>query len=120
MNKAGADITHLEQAIRSELPSSLSGLSFVVDVASTSIAPYNPMHEKGMVAIYDPLQDGVVLSRTADLISRLPQYNQMVRIFTKETQHITALSVASRQVLAPVQSSSRGALDPLQGVPLAG
>ncbi len=118
--QSGADITHLEQAIRSELPSSLSGLSFVVDVASTSIAPYNPMHEKGMVAIYDPLQDGVVLSRTADLISRLPQYNQMVRIFTKETQHITALSVASRQVLAPVQSSSRGALDPLQGVPLAG
>jgi hypothetical protein len=71
-----------------------------VDVATARIAPHNPMTDDGMVHLYDPLLGTVEAARTAELVSRLPQYNQLVRVFTDERSAIGPLHDVTRRVLA--------------------
>jgi len=77
----------------------LADTTFVVDIASASVAPQNPMHDDGMVAIWDPLQGSVVHSRTAELVARLPQYSQLVRVFTNQAGAVSALGRAAATAL---------------------
>jgi len=80
----GVDLSNLPGRFAAELPAHVRTGSYTVDVASTRIAPNNPMTDDGMVAIYDPLQRRIEHSRTAELVARLPQYNQLVRIFSND------------------------------------
>lgn len=89
----------LRERITAELPADARGVRFTVDVASASVAPTNPMAEDGMVAIYDPLRDQVEQSRTAELVARLPQYSQLVRVFTDDEDAAGALGAAARAAL---------------------
>ncbi|MFN2452072.1 MAG: hypothetical protein ABR541_06950, partial [Candidatus Dormibacteria bacterium] len=59
----------------------------------------NPMTDDGMVVIYDPLQQQVEKSRTRELVARLPQYNQLVRIFTDDAGAMGTLERAARCAL---------------------
>jgi HD superfamily phosphohydrolase len=97
--KRGTDVSGVSDRIRRELPADLHDVVFEVDVASTSIAPENPMTEDGMVAIFDPLQGTVEHSRTRELVARLPQYNQLVRVFTNQADAVHALHAATRAAL---------------------
>lgn len=106
MVRRDADLANVEADIRSALPASARATEFVVDVAAASVASYNPMHEKGLLSIYDPMENSIVHSRTAELVARLPQYNQMVRIFTKDQKVLPALSTASRKVLRPISTGT--------------
>jgi hypothetical protein len=92
-------IDGLRDRITSELPADARGMRFTVDVASASVAPNNPMAEDGMVAIYDPLRDQVEQSRTAELVARLPQYSQLVRVFTDDVDAAETLGAAARAAL---------------------
>ena len=88
-----------QQRIASLLPDGMGDATFVVDIASASVAPQNPMHDDGMVAIWDPLQGSVVHSRTAELVARLPQYSQLVRVFTNQADAVSALGRAAATAL---------------------
>jgi HD superfamily phosphohydrolase len=100
--KRGVDLAALQKHFADELPSHVRADSYVVDVTTTSIAPNNPMTDDGMVAIYDPLQHMVEHSRTAELVARLPQYNQLVRIFSNDASATATLQTAARRLgLAP-------------------
>ena len=68
-------------------------------MASATVASYNPMAEDGLVAIYDPLLERVEHSRTAELVARLPQYNQLIRVFSNDEGALGALREAARAVL---------------------
>ena len=92
------DLSDLTAQFAALLPADVVAHSYVVDVSSASIAPNNPMTDDGMVAIYDPLQHRVVHSRTAELVARLPQFNQLVRIFGKDPGAIPALQKAAREL----------------------
>ncbi len=96
----GMDLSNLQQRILANVPESIRSTARIqVDVATARIAPHNPMTEDGMVAIYDPINDTMEHTATAELIDRLPQHNQMVRVFTDDASAISALSRASRQAL---------------------
>jgi len=98
--RAGAAVGDLRERVLAGLPAAWRDVSFVVDVASASVAPQNPMAEDGLVAIYDPLLDRVEHSRTAELIARLPQYSQLVRVFTNQEGALNALHEAAQRALA--------------------
>jgi hypothetical protein len=71
-----------------------------VDVVSAKIAPHNPMADHGFVALYDPIKGTVERHHTADMIERLPQHNQLVRVFTDDVQAIPALHRAAQRLLS--------------------
>jgi HD superfamily phosphohydrolase len=103
--RAEVDVSDLEERIRATLPASLDAAQFVVDVASANVVSQNPMAEDGMVAIYDPLLDRIEHSHTVELLARLPQHSQMVRVFTRDEGILGALGNAARQVLSAATPS---------------
>jgi hypothetical protein len=58
------------------------------------------MTEHGFVQIYDPLQETVVQARITELVERLPQYNQIVRVFTDDAAAVNAVRDAAERVLS--------------------
>jgi hypothetical protein len=70
-----------------------------VDVATARIAPHNPMTEHGFVSIYDPLQETVEHARINELVQRLPQYNQLVRVFTDDASSLEMVRDSARRAL---------------------
>lgn len=71
-----------------------------VDVVSAKIAPHNPMAEHGFVALYDPIKGTIERHHTAEMIERLPQHNQLVRVFTDEVAAIPALHRSAQRLLS--------------------
>jgi HD superfamily phosphohydrolase len=94
------DVSGARNRIVAALPPALRDARFVVDVASTTVVSQNPMADNGMVAIYDPLLDRVEQSHAAELLARLPHYSQLVRVFSRDEDALTALHDAARSALA--------------------
>lgn len=95
----GADLGRVRQRILGGLDGTLSATRVEVDIATARVAPNNPMTEDGMVAIYDPLQDTIERTRTAELVARLPQYNQILRVFTDAPEAIPLLHTIARNAV---------------------
>jgi hypothetical protein len=93
------DPEQMRARIVAALPPSERDVRFEIDVASARVAPENPMTDDGMVSIYDPLEETVERSRTTELVARLPEHNQMVRVFTNEEDALPALHHAARAAL---------------------
>ncbi len=81
-----------------ELKATYPSLKIEVDVASAKIAPHNPMAEDGMVTIYDPMQ-GIERAKTTELVTRLPQYNQLIRVFTDTEKALEPLNRLTTKLL---------------------
>jgi hypothetical protein len=88
--------------VEAELPAHARGTRFVVDVAIASVAPANPMDPGGFVTVYDPLRDRVERGRADALVARLPQHNQVVRVFTDDEGASEVLHTATEAALAGV------------------
>jgi HD superfamily phosphohydrolase len=99
--RVGTPTEMLHERIAAELPAGAAGVEFIVDVATASVAPSNPLDPTGMVAIYDPLRDSVERSRTDELVARLPQHNVIVRVFVDDDAQADAVNSAARRVLIP-------------------
>lgn len=95
----GVDLSDLQERFTAALPDTVDSAHWVVDVASASIAPQNPMTDDGMVAVYDPRHDRIEHSRTAELIARLPQFNQLVRVFTDDAELLDMLDHIAGDIL---------------------
>ena len=93
------DTTHLQEQIEASLPPRARGARLEVDIATARVAPHNPLTEHGFVHIYDPLQGTVEERRVAELVSRLPQYNRVVRVFTDDAGMVAAIHRAARDAL---------------------
>jgi len=96
----GIDLSQVRERVLNGLPVSIGSARVQVDIVSAKVAPHNPMAENGMVALYDPLQGTVEHTRTRELVARLPQYNQLVRVFTDDESAVAALYQAARGALA--------------------
>ena len=92
--------SNLHERITSSLPANARGARLEVDVATARIAPHNPMTEHGFVHIYDPLEGTIEEKRIAELVARLPQHNQVVRVFTDDPDAIRAIHDATEQALS--------------------
>jgi HD superfamily phosphohydrolase len=97
--RSSADLSDARERIVALLPPALRGARFEIDVASARVAPENPMTDDGMVAIYDPLETTVEHSRTTELVARLPEHNQLVRVFTRDEEALPSLHIAARAAL---------------------
>jgi HD superfamily phosphohydrolase len=97
--RATVDLSDARRRIVELLPGRLHDLPIEVDVASARVAPENPMTDDGMVSIYDPLEETVERSRTVELVARLPEHNQVVRVFTNDESALPAVHRAARAVL---------------------
>ncbi len=95
----GVDLSTLQQRLLDAVPEVATRARVQVDVVSAKIAPENPMADHGFVAMYDPLKGTVERTRTAEMIARLPQHNQLVRVFTDDVEVIPALHRAIQEVL---------------------
>jgi hypothetical protein len=93
------DTSSLHERILAALPTGAPRARIEVDVAAARVAPHNPMTEHGFVNIYDPLQGTVEAARIDQLVSRLPQYSQVVRIFVDDAAAVPAIHAAARAVL---------------------
>ena len=93
------DTTHLQEQIEASLPAQARGARLEVDIATARVAPHNPLTEHGFVHIYDPLQGTIEERRVAELVSRLPQYNRVVRVFTDDAGKVAAIHRAARDAL---------------------
>ncbi len=91
------DLSTLRERLFAEIPEVTARVQ--VDVVSAKIAPHNPMADHGFVALYDPIKGTVERHHTADMIERLPQHNQLVRVFTDDVQAIPALHRAAQRLL---------------------
>jgi HD superfamily phosphohydrolase len=96
----GMETANLQERVVAALPRDFAGARIEVDVAAARIAPHNPMTEHGFVQIYDPLQETVVQARITELVERLPQYNQVVRVFTDDAAAVNAVRDAAERVLS--------------------
>ena len=94
-----ADLGDAQERITRAVAGSAGDVRIEVDIATARVAPHNPMTESGMVNIYDPLTGTVEHARTAELVSRLPQHNQVVRVFTDSPQMLRAVHDAAASVL---------------------
>jgi uncharacterized protein len=94
-----ADLSDLHQRIVDAGTPAIQGARIEVDVATARVAPHNPMTESGMVNIYDPLSATVEHERTAEMLARLPQHNQVVRIFTDRADALRAVHDAAARAL---------------------
>lgn len=92
------DLSTLRERLFAEIPEVSARVQ--VDVVSAKIAPHNPMADHGFVALYDPIKGTVERHHTADMIERLPQHNQLVRVFTDDVQAIPALHRAAQRLLS--------------------
>ncbi|HEY6379959.1 MAG TPA: HD domain-containing protein [Candidatus Dormibacteraeota bacterium] len=97
--RSGDEVDGLTRRIGEALPPLHRGAHFVVDLASASVAPANPMTEDGFVAIYDPLRERVERSRTVELVARLPRYSQLLRVFTDDHAAVDAVGAAAAAAL---------------------
>jgi hypothetical protein len=95
----GMDTSTLQERVDAQLASKALGARVEVDVAIARIAPQNPMTDDGMVRIYDPLNDTIEAARTAELVSRLPQHNQVIRVFTDDISALKTVRDAVKTVL---------------------
>lgn len=96
---AGMDTSNLQERIDALLSPSARGARFEVDIATARVAPHNPLTEHGFVHIYDPLQGTIEERRVAELVSRLPQYNRVVRVFTADVSQVQEIHRAARAAL---------------------
>ena len=101
----GTDTSMLQEQLDAELASKALGARVEVDVAIARIAPQNPMTDDGMVRIYDPLNDTIEAARAAELVARLPQHNQVIRVFIDD---VSALRTVREAVKAVIAASPRG------------
>ncbi|HSP66005.1 MAG TPA: hypothetical protein VLO10_07420, partial [Candidatus Deferrimicrobium sp.] len=95
----GIDLSTLQQRLLDAVPEVAARARVQVDVVSAKIAPENPMADHGFVAMYDPIKGTVERTRTAEMIARLPQHNQLVRVFTDDVDAVPALHRASQEML---------------------
>ncbi len=95
----GVDLSTLQQRLLEAVPDVAARARVQVDVVSAKIAPENPMADHGFVAMYDPINGTVERTHTAEMIARLPQHNQLVRVFTDDVGAIPALHRAIQEVL---------------------
>ncbi len=95
----GMDTSTLQEQLDAELATQHLGARVEVDVAIARIAPQNPMTDDGMVRIYDPLNDTIDVERTAELVARLPQHNQVIRVFTDDATSLRTVHDAVETVL---------------------
>jgi hypothetical protein len=58
------------------------------------------MTDDGMVRIYDPLNDTIEAARAAELVARLPQHNQVIRVFIDDVSALRAVRDAVKAVIA--------------------
>jgi uncharacterized protein len=93
-------LANLHERIAAMLPADAHDAHFEVDIATARIVPQNPMTEHGFVHIYDPLQGTVEEKRVAELVTRLPQHNQVVRVFTDDTDSLRAIRDATQRAIA--------------------
>jgi uncharacterized protein len=91
------DLSTLRERLFAQIPEVSARVQ--VDVVSAKIAPHNPMADHGFVALYDPIKGTVERHHTADMIERLPQHNQLVRVFTDDVRAIPALHHAAQRLL---------------------
>jgi HD superfamily phosphohydrolase len=96
----GIDLSTLQQRLLDAVPEVAARARVQVDVVSAKIAPENPMADHGFVAMYDPIKGTVERTHTAEMIARLPQHNQLVRVFTDDIDSIPALHRAIQEVLS--------------------
>lgn len=96
--RQGVDLRGIRQRLLALLPADLRE-RVEVDVVTARIAPLNPMTETGFVVLYDPLTGSVERTRAASLIERLPQHNQLLRVFTNDAGSIPGLHAAARRLL---------------------
>ncbi len=95
----GVDLSTLQDRLLAAVPEVAAGARVQVDIVSAKIAPHNPMADHGFVAMYDPIKGSVERTHTADMIERLPQHNQLVRVFTDDVASIPALHRAIQLLL---------------------
>jgi uncharacterized protein len=100
--RGGVDAGELRERVLAALPHALRD-DVEVDIASARTAPHNPMTENGMVNVFDPLSDSVEHARTAAIIERLPQYNQVVRVFSSNVAQLRELHDAAGKALDGTQ-----------------
>jgi hypothetical protein len=96
----GVDLSTLQQRLLDAVPEVAARARVQVDVVSAKIAPHNPMADHGFVALYDPIKGAVERTHTAEMIERLPQHNQLVRVFTDDVGAIPALHRAIVELLS--------------------
>lgn len=84
--------------IKMKLPDR-KGLDFRVDIASANIISQNPLVDDGFIAIYDPLKGVVSKTAASTYVPRLPQYNRIIRVFSKKAQDDEILQKATEEVL---------------------
>ena len=96
----GADVSTLYERLVEVVPEVAARARIHVDVVSARIAPHNPMADHGFVVLFDPIQGTVERTRTAEIIERLPQHNQLVRVFTDNVDAIAELHAATRLLLS--------------------
>lgn len=94
------ELANLHDRIVAMLPADAHAARFEVDIATARIVPQNPMTEHGFVHIYDPLQGTVEEKRVAELVARLPQHNQVVRVFTDDIGALRAIHDATQRAIA--------------------
>ena len=95
----GQETASIQQDVRMLLPAAQRSATIEVDVATTRVAPQNPMTDDGLVRIYDPARQAAEPARAAELAKRLPQYNQVVRIFTDDASAVAAIRTAAQKAL---------------------
>jgi hypothetical protein len=95
----GTDTSTLQERLNAQLASKALGARVEVDVAIARIAPQNPMTDDGMVRIYDPLNDTIEAARAAELVARLPQHNQVIRVFIDDVSALRTVRDAVKAVI---------------------
>jgi hypothetical protein len=95
----GTDTSTLQDRLDAELASKALGARVEVDVAIARIAPQNPMTDDGMVRIYDPLNGTIEAARATELVARLPQHNQVIRVFTDDLSALQTVRDAAKAVI---------------------
>lgn len=93
------DTSQLQERIEALLPPQARAARLEVDVATARVAPHNPLTEHGFVHIYDPLRATIEERRVAELVSRLPQYNRVVRVFTDDARVVPLVHRAAQEAL---------------------
>jgi len=94
----GLNLDGLQERIVSRVPTDTSARVYV-DVAHAKVVPQNPMTDDGMVAIFDDLTGTVEKKQTQELLARLPQHNQTVRVFVDDRAVIPMVHEAARAEL---------------------
>jgi HD superfamily phosphohydrolase len=96
---AAMDTSGLQERVEALLPAEARSARLEVDVATARVAPHNPLTEHGFVHIYDPLRATIEERRVAELVSRLPQYNRIVRVFTDDAHVVPLVHRAAQAAL---------------------